>query len=423
MNQAPKIRHLTGPGLAIALALTGLLGWRLVLAAPGQAADGLCRWERLAPDAPRAQHSLVDIGGAALLGYGGVFDPTSEAVTDSLRLLDLDADRRGAWRELESEGALPAPRAQHSAVLRRAEGLRSMLAHGGVDRLPPGGTFTWQSPLPGGPMPHGPGSLLAGTQALDLERDPPRWSELPGSGAGPRADHSAIYHAEADAMIVFGGRLEETAESRSDDLRRLRLSPEPAWEPIELPDGPGPRFAHSAIYDPVGQRMLVYGGTTDWTEALDELWSLELSAGWSAARWQRIEPEGKPPPARFDHLAIHLPEPGWMLVFGGSPDGLGALRDLAALDLRSEPPRWLELEIQGPLPPNLQGMVAAFSAEAGMAVLHGGQDEGAIERLSWGLRCLPSGAPTWTPAPSPSPSTTSGPGPAPELLLPWLQGP
>ena len=409
-------------------ALLGLLlaGWvslRLAGDAPAQEAQGSCAWERLSAGEASAQLSLVGLPERGVLAFGGADDPSSEAVTDTLRLLDQQASSRGNWRRLTALGEGPGPRAQHSSILREANGAATMLTFGGVDSLPPGGTFTWQSPLGGGgALPQAFGSVYDSAFGLRLDGATPRWEAVGGQDGGPRADHSAVYDPEADAMIVFGGRAGEADDSRRSDLRRLRLGPTPAWESLALEGGPDARFAHSAVYDPVGRRMLVYGGTRDWVGALDELWSLELEAGWAAARWRRLAPAGSPPLARFDHGAVYLPEQGWMLIFGGSPDGLGALNDLAALDLGAEPPRWLALDLSGPLPPSLRGMGAAWSPVAGQAVFQGGQAEGAIERLAWGLRCLAPGAPTWTPTATATRPVAS-PTPGSMIHLPRLDRP
>ncbi|MCB0215787.1 MAG: hypothetical protein H6648_09825 [Caldilineae bacterium] len=407
----------------LGLLLAGWIGLRLAGAAPAQEAQGRCAWERLSAGEASAQLSLVGLPELGVLAFGGADDPRSETVTDTLRLLDQRASSRGSWRQLAPLGRGPGPRAQHSSILRDAADGTTMLTYGGVDTLPPGGTFTWQSPLGGGGvLPQTFGRVYDSAFGLRLDGATPRWEAIEDPASGPRADHSAVYDPAADAMIVFGGRSGEADDSRTADLRRLRLGPTPAWEPLALEGGPDARFAHSAVYDPVGRRMLVYGGTRDWTQGLDELWSLELDAGWEAARWRRLAPAGSPPLARFDHGAVYLPEQGWMLIFGGSSDGLGALNDLAALDLASEPPRWLTPAVSGPLPPSLRGMGAAWSPIAGQAVFLGGQAEGAIERLAWGLRCLAPGAATWTPTATATRPAAS-PTPGSRLHLPRVDRP
>jgi hypothetical protein len=423
----PQLKRALTAGIpALALALAAALGLRLASAAPlAQAIE--CSWDRLASGELAAQHSLVGLPGGMAIGFGGLDPtgkPTFEAVTDTLSLLDLNdatGGGRGTWRRLTAEGDAPGARAQHASVLRAPAGQpASMITFGGVDRLPPGGTFTWQSPLTAWARPAQEPQRTVLDSSLALSLNPPRWQAIGGSGGGPRADHSAVYDPVDDAMIVFGGREAEEDGSRTADLRRLKLGDSGGdWELLNLDPAPEPRFAHSAVYDAAAQRMIVYGGSIDWGFGLDDVWSLDLSGGWEQARWTRLAPAGPKPVGRFDHAAVYLPDPGWMLVYGGS-DGISELSELLALDLGAEPPRWLELRAGANRPSVLRGLAA--TTMEGQAIFQGGWGEGAAESLTWRLRCPAGPAPTWTALPPTATPAPPNPDPStPGLLLPYLE--
>jgi hypothetical protein len=81
-------------------------------------------------------------------------------------------------------------------------------------------------------------------------------------------------------MVVFGGDDDRILT----DVWALSLAGSPAWSAL-TPGGspPGARLLHTAIYDPVRDRMLVFGGS-DGTGFLNDVWALSLagSLAWSA---------------------------------------------------------------------------------------------------------------------------------------------
>jgi hypothetical protein len=78
---------------------------------------------------------------------------------------------------------------------------------------------------------------------------------------------------------------------------------------------PGARVEHTAIYDPVRDRMVVYGNEGP---GANDVWALTLSG---TPLWTPLAPAGGPPPARYGHTAIYDPLRDRMVVFGGDGDG------------------------------------------------------------------------------------------------------
>ncbi|RIL11585.1 hypothetical protein DCC79_04345 [bacterium] len=402
-------------------------------AAPARQAPPACTWVRLTTGEPRMQHAMAGQPGVGALLFGGA-DPEAETVTDDVWRLDLTREPGGTWTRLAPApgGTGPGPRAEHSAVLRAPEpGFPAeLVTFGGIDTVPAGGTSTWRSPLVGGGYAPGagavrhaiPGSRLGAFAAVTVtgttfrlraDAEAAAWLAVGAEGGPALTDHGAVYAPDSDAMVVFGGRTGEAADTASGRVWRLDLA-SGAWEGRDIQGGPGPRFAHSAVYDGAARRMVVFGGTRDWVTALDDVWALDLAGGWGAAAWARLDPAGLAPEPRYDHGAVYLPHLRWMLVYGGSLDGKNEVDTLYALDLGAAPPRWIEIQPPGKRPEAVKGLAAAYDAATNTAVFHGGTKGAETTRTTWGLRCGDGTSPTAFPTGSGTPTggaTATTPGP------------
>src|SRR5262245_33199700 len=88
--------------------------------------------------------------------------------------------------------------------------------------------------------------------------------------------------------------------ARSDEVQR--------WVPL----GPLlPRTEAAAIYDPLGKRLLVFGGGGQ-SVLLNDLWALDLA---QTPRWIEIRPAGIPPVRRSAATAIYDSRHQRMIVF------------------------------------------------------------------------------------------------------------
>jgi hypothetical protein len=78
------------------------------------------------------------------------------------------------------------------------------------------------------------------------------------------------------------------------------------------------RYRHTAVYDPVRDRMVVFGGHGDFP-FLNDVWALSLAG---SPAWSELAPAGIPPSARDGHTASYDPVRDRMVVFGSSLDKL-----------------------------------------------------------------------------------------------------
>src|SRR5689334_24467799 len=93
-------------------------------------------------------------------------------------------------------------------------------------------------------------------------------------------------------------------------------TPRPHWEPLATtPDGPPLRSGMCAVYDSVGDRVLLFGGRLAYGDyGTNELWQLRLDG---TPRWLQLQYAAGPVPlGRFDAGMI-LDRDRRLVLFGG----------------------------------------------------------------------------------------------------------
>jgi hypothetical protein len=143
-------------------------------------------------------------------------------------------------------------------------------------------------------------------------------------GPSARYEHSAIYDPVNKAMLVYGGQMTRKAPVFSDlwalDLREPMA---PQWmrvEPSAASERPSGLTNHSAVYDPLRQQMVLFGGKG---ASGREVWALELSDGLANTSWTKLldANAGGAPGALSDHTAAWVGPHDYMVVYGGYSSG------------------------------------------------------------------------------------------------------
>jgi hypothetical protein len=272
-------------------------------------------WTLLGPPMPRYSHSAIyDPVRDRMVVFGGYGNSSPWYLNDVWALPLAGAP---GWTLLAPTGTPPSARAYHTAIYDPVR--NRMVLFGGYN-----------------------GSYLNDAWALSLE-DTPAWTQLTPAGAPPsgRCNHTAIYDPVRERMVIFGGG---NSSGRFNEVWALSLGDTPAWTQL-TPSGtpPSARSAPAAIYDPVRDRMVVFGGYSG--SSLNDTWSLLLA---EPPAWTQLAPTGTPPNARYYHSAIYDPLRDRMVVFSGYSNH-AFTNDTWSMSL-AEPPTWTQLTPTGTRP-------------------------------------------------------------------------
>ena len=214
----------------------------------------------------------------------------------------------------------------------------------------------------------------------------PAWTQLAPTGTKPAARHAhtMIYDPVRDRLVIFAGR--DVIGDRND-VWGLSLSGTPAWTEL-LPSGTPPtaREHASAIYDPLRDRMIVFGGFDGKPTWNGDVWELTFSP----LAWNKITPAIAGPTARDRHTAVYDPVNDRMVVFGGRDASSHWTNDVWALSLGGTPV-WLAITPSGSPPPARWGHSAIFDAlDRKMVIFGGSTTAGVYDADAWALSLGPA---------------------------------
>lgn len=266
------------------------------------------KWSRLFPTGPlpagRYGHvAAYDSANNRMMVFGGGEGAPAPCSNDVWVLENANGQGGSAvWSQLTPGGAPPAPRAFHQGVYDPDS--NTLTVFGGFDCSSHYYNDVW---------------VLSNANGLG---GAPVWTELTPSGTPPAAREraSAVYDPVNKTMTVFGG---DDGKAMMNDvwvLSNANGAAASAWtELIPLGTAPAPRSAHTAVYDSVNNRMMVYGGVVG-NRATNESWILSGANGvGGSAAWSQLQPQSNAP-ARAEQSAIYDPATNYMVIFAGFMD-------------------------------------------------------------------------------------------------------
>lgn len=217
-----------------------------------------------------------------------------------------------------------------------------------------------------------------------------RLSPKDASAARPsaRGGHAAVFDGKRNRMIVLFGRSVSGGGYLLDgDVWAWDVAAS-AWTQL-APTGSAPaaRQSHRAVYDPQGDRVILFGGnagTLFGDAPLDDTWSLDFSSSSDGA-WKPLATTGSSPSKRQD-VSLALDEKrGLVVLFGGAQDFVTYRNDVWTLSLASG--AWSQSATSGTKPSARFRTEMVRDVARDRLVLFGGHDAGAqgLRNDTWAL--------------------------------------
>jgi len=265
----------------------------------------------------------------------------------------------GVWSQLDVAVAHPSDRREHIAIYNRKDDTYLMFGGFGFSSSAPEYNFNevW---------------------ALSMSDPAAGWTHvaIPGNAPGPRKDVQWGYDVARNRLLIFGGYGQHYVGDPiywQNDVWELKLNGQPQWHelsPIGTP--PQGRLAGVAAFDPKRQRFIGFGGTAG---APVDTWSLDLHG---QPEWSTIETNGQNPPGAYGMGSIYDPIRDRMVVFGGSngADYYGSNNNIWALTL-DDSPMWTQLyaaDTNAPKPPPRRSMMTVYDPLRDRMIVYGGFD-------------------------------------------------
>jgi hypothetical protein len=179
----------------------------------------------------------------------------------------------------------------------------------------------------------------------------------------PRSDHHMAYDAKNGTTVLFGGFSYDTFSPLGDTW----LWDGQCWtEAAAGGSAPTPRARNwgSLVYDPVGERVLLYGGQAagePGTPTFDDMWA------WDGVAWSEVQTSTRPP-GRFLTAAAFDEQHRQLVIYGGRGEGLDdLLTDMWSFDGSD----WTEIT-PPPEPVARYGHAMVFQPGSDRVLLFGG---------------------------------------------------
>jgi hypothetical protein len=245
-------------------------------------------------------------------------------------------------------------------------------------------------------------AIVAGSQVpeQDLrEWDGTSWTlvtPVAGSAPGVREGHAVAYDLVARSMLVFGGLDVYTGTGLAEDETWEWNGA--AWRDRTPRTGPPGRHDHAMAFDAARGRVVLFGG---WSYAggsnpwMNDLWE------WDGVQWYPAAPVGPLPRGRLKHAMAYDPVAQRVVIFGGSgyepalPFPYPKLNDVWDWDGTA----FRQRTTSGGPPAARESTSLAFDSARGALVLFGGDTSAdytpVLTRDTWELTPGPPPG-TWT---------------------------
>ncbi|MFX1254392.1 MAG: Kelch repeat-containing protein [Promethearchaeota archaeon] len=138
-----------------------------------------------------------------------------------------------------------------------------------------------------------------------------QWTQIfPLTSPGVRHSHAMVYDSANQKVILFGGHNQQFI---LNDTWVYDFSSN-NWTQMFPQTGPSVRYGHTMVYDPVNQKVILFGGHADvsYGEINNDLWTYDYSSN----NWAEFSPNTKPD-VRYWHGMAYDEDNEKIILFGG----------------------------------------------------------------------------------------------------------
>lgn len=202
------------------------------------------------------------------------------------------------------------------------------------------------------------GGTVDRTSALGdtWEFDGRGWVETsPAGSPPPREQPTMVYDAFREQIVMFGGGSVEAGTLQNDTWRYV----DGQWEEVLPAQSPSSRTSHTMAYDPIRDRVVLFGGRSVVAFGLSDTWEFDGS------EWERMEPP-QSPSGRFWHSMAYDASRKRIVLFGGFTAD-GNLNDLWVYDGST----WQQIPLET-APTGRFGAGLQYDDNTERLLLHGG---------------------------------------------------
>lgn len=190
------------------------------------------------------------------------------------------------------------------------------------------------------------------------------WTDVSPPFPAARSGHGLAFDTARGVTVVFGGLPVREPTWEFDGVN---------WRPRHTAHAPAPRQYPAMAYDPVRERVVLFGGMVSGAGASDETWE------YDGRDWVLRATLGTPPPRAYTTMAFDARR-GRMVLFGGHDAVTPYLQDTWAY----ADGVWSEVTSPTSSPPPMSGIASAYDAASEEVVLFGGaQSDGGEVNQTW----------------------------------------
>ena len=202
-----------------------------------------------------------------------------------------------------------------------------------------------------------------------------QWRNItPTSGQMPesRRDGEAIYDPVGKRIILFGGN---STEGLKNDTWAFDLATRNWSKLATVGTAPSGRLGFDAVYDPVGHQLVIYSG--QGAGFFNDTWTLNLAT----LQWTDVSPaaDSARPKRRYGSAAVFDPQTRSLVSFAGFTSEAGRFQDTQSFGLANN--AWADWT-PGSSKPQVRCLhTAAFDSANRRMIVYAGQRSGALDDI------------------------------------------